>query len=367
MKTVKVNIPKYPYEILIGKGILEQLVIYLKKFDQIQSVSIVSDDTVSKHHLAKLLQVLEESGLIINTLIIKTGEKSKSWNNLKRVTEWLIEKRVERRDFVIGMGGGVIGDLVGFAASIVRRGIKVIHVPTSLLAQVDSAIGGKTSINSNQGKNLIGTFYQPSLVLSDVTMLRTLKGRDFRSGYGEVIKYSLIKDCLFFNWLEKQDIATLQASDTELIHMVERSSKIKAGIIEKDEKEQGIRALLNFGHTFGHALEAATGYSNRLLHGEGVILGSCLALNLSKDLNLIDEEEINRIKRYLISNGFKTKIDQIPGEGLSLETLLNLMYQDKKVTSNQLNFVLLKKIGEGILVNNVDPENVKNVLLESMN
>ncbi len=366
MKTVTVNIEKSPYDILIGKDILNQISSYLQQFSRIQCISIVTDDVVSKIHLEHLLVVLKEKNLKTNVCVVKAGEKTKNWSNLKKVTEWLLINKVERLDFVIGLGGGVIGDLVGFAASIVRRGIRIIHIPTTLLSQVDSAIGGKTSINSDQGKNLIGTFYQPSLVLSDVSVLRTLQNRDFLSGYGEVVKYSLIKDIGFFEWLEQQDILTLQKKDESLIHIVETSSKIKSDIVTKDEKELGIRALLNFGHTFGHALEAATGYSDRLLHGEAVVLGSCLALRLSRSLDLINQEDITRIERHFISCGFKTKISQIPGEPLCLEPIMNLMYQDKKVTANQLNFVLLAKIGEAILMNNVNPEKVKRVIQDSL-
>ena len=220
MKTVTVNAKSSSYDILIGSDILKEIPLYLQTFDQINKISIVTDDVISKFHLANLCQILKTNNLQTNVLTVKAGEKSKSWSNLKKVTEWLIENKVERRDFVIGLGGGVIGDLVGFAASIVRRGIKVIHIPSSLLAQVDSAIGGKTSINSIFGKNLIGTFYQPTFVLSDVSMLRTLKKRDFRSGYGEVVKYALIREKSFFNWLEKHDFSSLMRNEEHLIYMV---------------------------------------------------------------------------------------------------------------------------------------------------
>ena len=366
MKNIKVATKTCSYEILIGRNILEHISLFLNQHNGIKSISIVTEDRVAKYHLTNLLKILKQNKLSPNILVIRPGESAKSWSNIKKVTEWLISKKVERRDFIIGLGGGVIGDLVGFSASIALRGIRVIHVPTSLLAQVDSAIGGKTSINSIHGKNLIGTFHQPAFVLSDVSMLRTLRKRDFRSGYGEVVKYALIKDVNFFDWLEKQDFSNLQRNEEKLTYIVEVSSQIKSMIVEKDETEQGIRALLNFGHTFGHALEAATGYSDRLLHGEAVALGSCLALNLSNKLNLIDQEQILRIEKHFVSSGFKTKIKQLPGENIDLNLLMNLIYQDKKVTSNQLNLVLLNKIGEGILVKDVDPENVKNVLLESL-
>ena len=306
MKTVTVNLNEYSYDIIIGRDILNQISVYLSKFDNIKIIHIITDQKVSKHHLSNLIDILKSNNINSNVLILNGGERSKNWNNLKKTTDWLIKNKVERRDFVIALGGGVIGDLVSLTASLVRRGIKVIHVPTTLLAQVDSAIGGKTSINSIHGKNLIGTFHQPSLVLSDISTLKTLNIRDFRSGYGEVVKYSLIKDAIFFNWLEKQTFSKLSTNEGLLIQMVERSSKIKAEIVETDEKEQGIRTLLNFGHTFGHALESVTGYSKRLLHGEGVILESCLALNLSNKLNLIGKEEIARLEESFMKCGFKT-------------------------------------------------------------
>ena len=367
MKTIKVKASTGSYNILIGENILDQLILYLEQFNKLNSVSIISEERVSEYHLDKLISILNENNIPTNVLVVKAGERSKSWSNIRKVTEWLIVQKVERSDFVIGLGGGVIGDLVGFAASIVRRGVNMIHVPTSLLAQVDSAIGGKTSINSKYGKNLIGTFYQPSLVLSDVSFLRTLKRRDFLSGYGEVIKYSLIRDKRFFSWLENQEFSSLRYDSEKLLHMVATSSKIKSTIVEKDEKEKGLRALLNFGHTFGHALEAITGYSNRLLHGEGVVMGSCLALRLSKRLGIISDAQISQIEHHFISLGFKTKISEIPGDEIDKDLLMDLMYQDKKVTFNQLNFVLLRKIGEAVVVNNVDPEIVKGVIQESLN
>ena len=366
MKTIKVTASTGSYNVLIGENILNQLILYLERFNKVNSVSIITEERVSKYHLDNLISILNENNIPTNVLIVKSGERSKSWSNIRKVTEWLIGKKVERSDFVIGLGGGVIGDLVGFAASIVRRGINMIHIPTSLLAQVDSAIGGKTSINSKYGKNLIGTFYQPSLVLSDVSILKTLKRRDFLSGYGEVIKYSLIRDKRFFSWLENQEFSSLRYDTGKLLHMVATSSEIKSTIVEKDEKEKGLRTLLNFGHTFGHALEAITGYSNRLLHGEGVVMGSCLALQLSKRLGIIKDDQISQIEHHFISCGFKTKISQIPGSNIDKVPLMNLMYQDKKVTFNQLNFVLLRKIGEAVVVNNVDPAKVEDVIQESL-
>ena len=259
----------------------------------------------------------------------------------------------------------MIGDLVGFSASIVRRGIKIIHVPTTLLAQVDSAIGGKTGINSDKGKNLIGTFHQPSLILSDISFLKTLKRRDFLSGYAEVIKKALIKDYNFFEWLETKDYLNLIENEN-LIDLVYRSSEIKVKIVQNDEKEKGDRALLNLGHTFGHSLESANNYSKNLLHGEAVIIGCCLALELSKELGFIIDKDVERVKKYFKKLNYKTTISKIKRNYFSVEQLVNIMYQDKKVVNKQLNFILLKSIGKGVICTNVDINLIKKILSNSL-
>ena len=313
-----------------------------------------------------MLRELSASKIKTEVLILNTGERTKSWYNLKKIAEWLISNKVERNDYVLSLGGGVIGDLTGFATSIVRRGINIIHMPTTLLAQVDSSIGGKTGINSSKGKNLIGTFHHPSLILSDISFLRTLKRREFLSGYAEAVKKALIKDNDFFGWLEQMDYSGLREEDN-VIKIIYKSSKIKVKLVQQDEKEKGQRALLNFGHTFAHALESANNYSNNLLHGEAVIIGCCLALKLSREYDLITTKENKRVINHFRKLNFITEINQIKSNVFNTKNLINIMQQDKKVYNKKLNFILLKRIGKGIISTNVNMNKVKKILTNSIN
>ncbi len=254
-------------------------------------------------------------------------------------------QRVERGDLVVALGGGVIGDLAGFAAAILRRGVRFVQIPTSLLAQVDSSVGGKTGINTAQGKNLVGAFHQPSLVLADIDVLDTLPDRDFLAGYGEVVKYGLLGDAGFFDWLERHGPA-LASGDRELRQQAVRHAvAMKAGIVERDETEQGERALLNLGHTFGHALEAATGYSDRLLHGEGVAIGCLLAFDLSARLGLCSQEAPTRVAAHLAAMGMVRDLRRVPGDLPGSDGLIALMAQDKKVQDGRMRFILARGIG----------------------
>ena len=365
MKKINANFDGYKHDIIIGNNILNHLISFFSKNNIISKLNVITDKNVAHYHLRNLLELLKVNGFKTKELILDPGEKTKDWKNLKKVTEWLISNQVERNDIVISFGGGVIGDLVGFSASIVRRGIKIIHLPTTLLAQVDSAIGGKTGINSDKGKNLIGTFHQPSLILSDISFLKTLKRRDFLSGYAEAIKKALIKDYNFFEWLETKDYLNL-IEDKNLIELVYRSTEIKVKIVQNDEKEKGDRALLNLGHTFGHSLESANNYSKNLLHGEAVIIGCCLALELSKELGFIIDKDVERVKKYFQKLNYKTTISKIKRNYFSVEQLVNIMYQDKKVVNKQLNFILLKRIGKGVICTNVDINLIKKILSNSL-
>lgn len=283
-----------------------------------------------------------------------------------QTVEWLLEQKVERKDVVLAFGGGVIGDLVGFAAAILRRGVRFVQLPTSLLAQVDSSVGGKTGINAPQGKNLIGAFHQPSLVLADIDVLGTLKPRDFLAGYGEVVKYGGLGDASFFDWLEVNGPA-LAAGDLALREEAVRwSVQMKADIVVRDETEQGDRALLNLGHTFGHALEAATGYSNRLLHGEGVAIGCALAFETSARLGLMSQESPSRFREHLAAMGMKKDIRDIPGDLPDADGLIALMAQDKKVVQGKLRFILARSIGDAFVADDVDMGVVKDVLTEAL-
>jgi 3-dehydroquinate synthase len=277
-----------------------------------------------------------------------------------------LAQKVERGDVVIAFGGGVIGDLAGFAAAIMRRGVRFVQIPTTLLAQVDSSVGGKTGINSPMGKNLIGAFHQPSLVLADTALLGTLTARDFLAGYGEVVKYGMLGDAAFFDWLETQGPALAAGDMDARIRAVTRSCEMKADIVRRDEKENGDRALLNLGHTFGHALEAATGYSDRLLHGEGVAVGSALAFELSARLGLCSQEDPSRVRAHLHDMGMKVDIADIAGDLPDAAGLLTLMGQDKKVLNGKLRFVLARGIGDAFMTSDVPSEAVLAVLDDAL-
>ncbi|MEL6648525.1 MAG: 3-dehydroquinate synthase, partial [Pseudomonadota bacterium] len=287
---------------------------------------------------------------------------TKSWPHFERTVEWLLAEQVERGDVVVALGGGVIGDLVGFAAAVLRRGVRFVQVPTSLLAQVDSSVGGKTGINAPQGKNLIGAFHQPSLVLADTDVLRTLEKRDFLAGYGEVVKYGLLGDAAFFEWLETHGPALADGDEAARIKAVRRSVEMKAAIVVRDETEQGDRALLNLGHTFCHALEAATGYSNRLLHGEGVAIGCAMAFELSARMGLCAQEDPSRVRAHLHDMKMKVDLTDIKGDLPDAKALLALMAQDKKVVDGTLRFILARGIGEAFVTADVNPGHVLDML-----
>ncbi|MGB8624177.1 MAG: 3-dehydroquinate synthase, partial [Paracoccaceae bacterium] len=327
---------------------------------------VLTDETVAALHLDGLRAGLDAAGIEMVSLALPPGEATKGWAQFSRAVEWLIEQKVERRDMVVALGGGVIGDLAGFAAAVLRRGVRFVQVPTSLLAQVDSSVGGKTGINSAQGKNLIGAFHQPSLVLADIAVLDTLAPRDFLAGYGEVVKYGLLGDADFFTWLEREGPALARGDRAARARAVKRSCEMKAEIVLRDETEQGDRALLNLGHTFGHALEAATGYSDRLLHGEGVAIGCALAFELSARLGLCPQEEPSRVRAHLAAMGMKRDLADIPGELPDADGLLALMAQDKKVLDGKLRFILARGIGEAFVTSDVDPDAVRGLLEDAL-
>jgi 3-dehydroquinate synthase len=353
MNCVRVDLPGRAYDIAIGGGLLAQAPELLEPLLRRPRIAVVTETTVAQLYEADLRRAMDAKGIAVSLLALTPGEATKSWGPLAQVTEWLLDQRVERGDLVMAFGGGVIGDLVGFAAAILRRGVRFVQVPTTLLAQVDSSVGGKTGINTAQGKNLVGAFHQPSLVIADINLLGTLPPRDFLAGYGEVVKYGLLGDADFFAWLET-NAALLAAHDsTALTHAVTRSCQMKAGIVQRDETEQGERALLNLGHTFCHALESATGYSNRLLHGEGVAIGCALAFDLSARLGLCAQEVPSRVRAHLRGMGLRVDLADIPGDLPGAEALLHLMGQDKKVVDGRLRFILAHDIGQAFVADNV--------------
>jgi 3-dehydroquinate synthase len=366
---VDVALGERAYDIVIGRDVLQSLGPRIAAMRPGVRVAIVTDRTVAKHWLAPSEASLAKAGVPASSIVVEEGEGSKSYAGLEKVSEALIKARIERNDLVIALGGGVVGDLAGFAAAILRRGVDFVQVPTSLLAQVDSSVGGKTGINSPQGKNLIGSFHQPILVIADTAALDTLSPRQFRAGYAEVAKYGLLGDAAFFTWLEKNH-GEIFSGGAAREHAIATSCRAKAAIVARDERETGERALLNLGHTFGHALEAATGFSDRLFHGEGVAVGMVLSAEFSAQLGKISDADAARIKHHLAAVGLPTRLQDIAGfaqEGLAdADTLMALMAQDKKVKRGRLTFILLEAIGRAVIAPNVEPTPVRDFLARKL-
>ncbi len=351
------------YDIVIGDNLLETAGDRLKAMFPGRRFGIVTDSEVAKAQLPRLSASLDRAGLHHAAVVVPNGEASKSVGRLNEVVEGLLEARLERGDLVLALGGGVIGDLAGFAASITRRGMDFVQIPTSLLAQVDSSVGGKTGINSPHGKNLIGAFHQPKLVLADLGALATLPPRQFAAGYAETVKYGLIDDEPFFFWLEEHQ-PEIFAGGPARAEAVARACAAKTRFVIADEKETSVRALLNLGHTFGHALEAAAGFSDRLLHGEAVAIGMVLAHGFSAKLGLAPSQDTGRIEAHLKRAKLPTRIADIPGELPSTEVLMDLIAQDKKVVRGALTFILTRGIGQAFIEKNVDAHRVRDYLDE---
>ncbi len=366
-ETVHVGLGARAYDITIGPGLLAQAGALIAPLLKRPHVAVITDENVGRLHLETLRKGLNSNDITLSSLMLPAGEATKSWPHFERAVEWLLEERIERSDVLIAFGGGVIGDLAGFAAAVLRRGIRFVQIPTSLLAQVDSSVGGKTGINAPQGKNLIGSFHQPSLVLADTDVLGTLTKRDYLAGYGEVVKYSLLGNSDFFQWLEGNASRAAEGDMAARIAIVKRSVEMKADIVERDEKEHGDRALLNLGHTFCHALEAATGYSDRLLHGEGVAIGCALAFELSARMGLCSQEEPSRVRAHLREMGMKVDLSDIAGDLPDAEALMRIMAQDKKMMGGVLSYVLVRGIGDAFVTSDVDPEMVRGVLQGALN
>lgn len=370
-KTVTIKLDKHCYDIIIGPDLIAQAALQIKHSLQAKDfhqtrLAIVTDTNVAPLHLDPLQAELIKNKIHTVPIIVKAGEQSKSFSTLQTVIDQILAARLERGDCVIAFGGGVIGDLAGFAASMIRRGMNFIQIPTTLLAQIDSSVGGKTGINSRYGKNLIGAFYQPQCVIADTSVLDTLPPREFRAGYAEMVKYGLINQPDFFEWLEKngQEIFSNGAIRTQAIV---RSCQFKAAIVARDEYETGERALLNLGHTFGHMLETATTYdSKRLIHGEAVAIGMILAHQFSAQLNLCDPTLTHRIEAHLKAVGLPTRLKDIPGDLPDAETLMTLIAQDKKVSQNNLTFILTRGLGQSFIAKNVPPDAVLSFLEQKL-
>lgn len=361
--TVHVALGERSYDIAIGPDLLESVGERLASVAPGTRAAIVTDETVAALHLEAVEAGLKDRIGLAGTIVLPPGEATKSFAQLEPLCEKLLELGVERRDSVIALGGGVIGDLAGFAASLIRRGVRLVQVPTTLLAQVDSAVGGKTGIDTPQGKNLVGSFYQPSLVVADTGVLETLSERQFRAGYAEVAKYGLLGDAAFFDWLEAHWSEIFSEPGAARREAIEKSCLMKAAIVAEDEREAGQRALLNLGHTFGHAIEAFAGYSDRLLHGEGVAIGMKLAFDFSEELALCPRADCERMAAHLEAVGLPTRIEEMGSPLPTAQDLLALMAQDKKVEGGKLTFVLVRGIGHAYVERDVPMDRLEDFLV----
>ena len=353
LRQVDVALGARAYKILIGEGLVEAAGAHIARLAPGAQCAVVTDATVAALHLERLTRSLEGAGLKTSVIVCPPGEATKSYAEFARVSDALIGAHIERRDIVVAFGGGVIGDLAGFCAACLRRGVRFVQMPTTLLAQVDSSVGGKTAINSRAGKNLIGAFHQPSLVLADTGVLDTLSPREFRAGYAETVKYGLIGDRDFFDWLETRWREVFSGGPARL-DAIAASCAAKARVVAADETEQGERALLNLGHTFGHALERLTGYDGaRLVHGEGVAIGMACAFRFSRELGLCPGQDAVRVENHLKAIGLPTRIGEIPGLEADAPAILTAMRQDKKVERGRLTFILAKGIGESFIAKDI--------------
>jgi 3-dehydroquinate synthase len=365
-QSLRVELGGRAYDILVGSGLLATAGRHLAPLLGRRRVSVVTDEAVAGLHLATLERALDDAGIAYDAFVVPSGEQTKSFGHLEQLVDRLLEAKIERQSVLIALGGGVIGDLAGFAAAVLLRGIDFVQIPTTLLAQVDSSVGGKTGINTRAGKNLVGSFHQPSLVLADTEVLATLSPRELRAGYGEVVKYGLINDRAFFAWLEGHGARVVEGDPEALAHAVLTSCTAKAAVVAADEREHGARALLNLGHTFGHALEAEVGYGADLLHGEAVSLGMVLAFDLSVRLGFCPAEDAMRVRRHLASVGLPSGLEHLGARAWNVAALLDHMGRDKKVRDGRITYVLARGIGEAFLSQDVDLRDVEALLTSAI-
>ena len=365
MRRIEVGLGARAYPVLIGQGLLAQAGELIRPLLKRARTAVVTDETVAGLHGQTLAASLQAAGIETPLIVLPPGEETKSFAHLAELSGRLLDLKLDRGDLIVALGGGVIGDLAGFAASIYKRGIGFIQVPTTLLAQVDSSVGGKTAIDTPQGKNLIGAFHQPRLVLADLDVLSTLPGRQMRAGYAEVIKYGLLGDFGFFEWLERHGSEALGREPEALGRAVARSVEMKAEIVAEDETEtSGRRALLNLGHTFGHAFEAETGFGDMLLHGEGVALGCAMAFRFSSRLGLCSGQDAERASAAIAAAGLPTRIGEIPAGPFAADALVDHMAQDKKAEGGRLTFILAHGVGDAFVAKDVDAGEVRRFLIE---
>ncbi len=361
-KVLRVDLAERSYDILIGNGLVASAGEHIKPLLASPRVLTITDENVARHWLEPYRQSLASAGIDNRELILPPGEQTKSFEYLQQVTEWLLETGVDRKTTLVALGGGVIGDLAGFAAAITLRGIPFIQVPTTLLSQVDSSVGGKTAIDMPQGKNLVGAFYQPQLVLADMDVLDTLPGREFMAGYAEVVKYGLLGDPDFFEWCESHGKALAAGDSAERAHAVETSCSAKARVVAADEFEADQRALLNLGHTFAHAFEAEVGFGDKLLHGEAVGMGMVCAFELSHRLGLCQGQDVERVRRHFDAVGMPTNINALSDETWTADRLIDHMGRDKKTEGGRLTFILARGIGEAFISRDVDTDVLRDYL-----
>lgn len=349
LETVPVDLGTRSYDILVGHGALAELGPRLAPMLKQKRVFVLTDENVQAAHRARVEAALTASGVSSSWLALTPGEKTKSFTNLEAILDWLLEGGADRSDILVALGGGVIGDIAGLSASLMKRGMGFVQVPTTLLAQVDSSVGGKTAVNSPRGKNLIGAFYQPRLVIADTELLETLPARELRAGYAEIVKYGLINDPAFFDWLEANGPRVLALEADAITYAVAVSCRAKAAIVAEDETEKGVRALLNLGHTFGHALEAANDYRPDLLHGEAVSIGMALAFRYGAAAGITPPEDAARVRRILEASGLQAAIPGRQGGAYTAKQLVMLMQQDKKASGGKVPLILAKGIGKAYI------------------
>ena len=359
---VTVDLGERSYNIVIGAGLIARAGDFLADVAPARRVIIVTDENVASHWLETLETALTEANYQILTRILTPGEQTKSLTQIDTLTDWILESGVDRKTTIIALGGGVIGDLAGFAAAITLRGLPFVQIPTTLLAQVDSSVGGKTAVDTRHGKNLIGAFYQPRLVLADTDTLSTLPARQVAAGYAEVVKYGLINDLVFFEWCEANGHAILDGDAAAARYAVEMSCRAKAAIVAQDEHEKGTRALLNLGHTFGHAFEAEAGFDDLLLHGEGVAFGTVCAFDLSHRLELCSGQEAERVRSHFTKVGLPTNIEGIAKRHWTPDAILAHMGKDKKTEGGNLTFILARGIGQAYIDRDVPIDTLRALL-----
>jgi 3-dehydroquinate synthase len=352
------------YEVVVGPGLVDRAGGLIAPLMKGARAAIVTDTTVGDLYAARLSASLIKAGVAPSVIDLPPGEAVKSFGGLEELVGRLLDLELDRGDFIVALGGGVVGDLAGFAAAIYKRGIDFAQIPTTLLAQVDSSVGGKTAIDAPQGKNLVGAFHQPRLVLADLDVLSSLPAREMRCGYAEVIKYGLLGDASFFDWLEGNGASVLSREPDALAHAIGRSIEMKAEIVAEDEREQGRRALLNLGHTFGHALEAAMGFSDDLKHGEAVALGSALAFRFAAGAGLCPHDDAARATAAIAAAGLPTQLADVPTGCFRADALVALMAQDKKARAGRITLILPRRIGEAFVDADVDEARLRTFLLE---